>query len=64
MLRHAGFAVLAALASAAAAQSYPSKPVRLIVQYGPGSTIDIMARVMRNEDIGSAISERNRVRVW
>jgi tripartite-type tricarboxylate transporter receptor subunit TctC len=37
------FAVL--FAAAAAAQTYPAKPVRLIVTYPPGGSSDLMARV-------------------
>ena len=38
-----------ALASPAVAQSWPVKPVRLIVPTGPGSATDLMARLMANE---------------
>ncbi len=59
MMRHPAFTtalavMLATLTSVAAAQTaatgpaaaYPSKPLRIIVMYGPGSTIDIMARLI------------------
>lgn len=38
---------LAALASAAVAQAYPSKPIRLIVGYPPGGGIDFAARTVQ-----------------
>ena len=34
---------------AASAQGYPSRPVRYIVPYGPGATLDIVARTMAPE---------------
>src|SRR5262249_18154937 len=37
--------LLLALSSAAFAQSYPNKPVRLIVTYPPGGSSDLMSRV-------------------
>ena len=44
--RAVAFALSGALgASAALAQSYPAKPVRLIVTYPPGGSSDLMARV-------------------
>ena len=33
------------LASAAAAQSYPAKPVRLVVPYPPGGSNDVLSRI-------------------
>jgi tripartite-type tricarboxylate transporter receptor subunit TctC len=43
------FALAAALAPAAWCQSYPSRPVRLIVTFPPGGTPDIYGRVMSAE---------------
>ena len=34
------------LASVAAAQDYPNKPIRLIVPFGPGTGPDVLARVV------------------
>ena len=53
MLRMLALAVAFGFACAAAAQSYPSKPIRIIIPFPPGNTIDIMARLM-----GPKITER------
>ncbi|RZJ25941.1 MAG: tripartite tricarboxylate transporter substrate binding protein [Haliea sp.] len=63
--------VLAALAAAtlgvapalALAQDYPSRPVKLIVPFGPGTTTDIIARVIGEalaKPLGQAVVVENR----
>jgi tripartite-type tricarboxylate transporter receptor subunit TctC len=49
----AGAAVLPAVSNIASAQSYPSRPVRLIVPFAPGGNTDIYGRL-----IGQWLSER------
>ena len=39
------FLILVFISSNVIAQSFPSKPVRLIVTYPPGGSSDLMARV-------------------
>jgi tripartite-type tricarboxylate transporter receptor subunit TctC len=48
--RHALVAVMLAIcATAADAQSYPVKPIKLIVPYTPGSPVDVLARVVTQQ---------------
>lgn len=57
-------AVAAVLAAPAAAQDpYPSKPVTLVVPFGPGGTSDIMARILERrltDTLGAAIVVDNK----
>jgi tripartite-type tricarboxylate transporter receptor subunit TctC len=60
-----GLALLAlsALQPALAAESYPAKPVRIIVPFSPGGTSDLMARVMAqhfSEQLGQTFVVDNR----
>ena len=48
--RHALVAVMLAIcATAADAQSYPVKPIKVIVPYTPGSPVDVLARVVTQQ---------------
>jgi tripartite-type tricarboxylate transporter receptor subunit TctC len=49
----AGAALLPALSRSAGAQSYPTRPIRLIIGYTPGGSADLTARLM-----GQWLSER------
>ena len=52
-----------AIGSQALAQDYPTKPIRFLVPFPPGGTLDITARVMQprlSENLGQAIVIENR----
>src|ERR1700712_3502354 len=56
-------AALASLVSHAAAQTYPVKPIRLIVPYPPGGGTDIFARILGirlGEALGQQMVVENR----
>ena len=49
MMRYMKLIIMVALclvASGAQAQSYPSRPVRVIIPYGPGTGVDVVARMV------------------
>jgi tripartite-type tricarboxylate transporter receptor subunit TctC len=58
------FLLLAAAALPASAQTWPAKTVRIVVPFGPGSTPDLIARViadaLQKKDAGSAFVVENK----
>src|SRR3954467_8799032 len=64
MLIGAGLALVAsALALPAAAQTYPSKPIRLVSPFPPGGSVDVVGRLMAakvSEPIGQQMIGENR----
>ena len=48
--------VIAALPRLASAQQWPSKPIRAIVPFGPGSTIDVIGRIVL-EPLSAALGQ-------
>ena len=63
MLRVLGFLAVAVCAFHVEAQTYPSKPIRLIVGYPPGGSGDFTARIAADElskDLGVSVVVENR----
>jgi tripartite-type tricarboxylate transporter receptor subunit TctC len=59
----AGVAALPLVPSIASAQAYPSRPVRIVVGFPPGSGVDVIARIMTpalSERLGQPLVVENR----
>jgi len=62
-VKHAALALIAALAAPAAAQDYPSKPVRLVVGFPPGGNVDVVGRIVAqkmSEGLSQQVIPENR----
>ncbi|HBP31995.1 MAG TPA: tripartite tricarboxylate transporter substrate binding protein [Advenella kashmirensis] len=58
-----GLSTITATSVQAADPAYPSKPIRLIATYGPGSSIDIIARIFAqslSEQMGQSVIVENK----
>jgi len=61
--KYAALALLQACSSAVSAQQYPAKPVKFVVSFPPGGTVDIVARIVQPrlaEGLGQPIIIENR----
>ena len=56
IVRNAILAVLLLVAQSVCAQSYPTKPIRLIIDFPPGGPSDTLARVV-GERIAAALGQ-------
>ena len=55
--------LLLVLATAATAQDYPTKPIRLIIPFAPGGSVDIVARLVASrlgDQLGHQVTPDNR----
>jgi tripartite-type tricarboxylate transporter receptor subunit TctC len=57
LLAAAAALIVVSTATAGLAQSYPSKPVRVVVPYPPGGSTDIVARVI-GEQLSQSMGQR------
>src|SRR4051794_2188141 len=53
----AALALLVSLAGAAAAQTYPNRPVRLVVTFPAGGAIDVLSRILADK-LSASLGER------